>query len=158
MTIALEISYSQLAVFVAHLANPFNDWTHQHVIQGFSWRPGSVSFGTLDEAGTMNVEIGTTTRFDESTSSACRVIRVPFTVLEDGVVEVASIGSSTTLQLEPGEYELTFEHGRAPDGTMWAKLHFHRVNEPGKAEVLRADADLEPSETLVMTAKPAGER
>ena len=48
-TLSLEISYGQLAVFANSLPQPFNDWTDQHVSQGFAWRPGSVTFRSMVE-------------------------------------------------------------------------------------------------------------
>lgn len=150
-----EISYGQVSVFDANLRNPFNDWTDAHVAQGFAWRPGSVSFGTLDSSGTMTVEISTKPHFDEKTSSSARAISVPFTVPEDGRVEVASITSSSVIQLPAGEYELTFEHGRDDRAKMWANFHFNKVPTPILAKVLRADAELSPPEELIMIAEPA---
>lgn len=47
VSFTLDISYSQLAVFQKGMENPFNDWEDTHVNQGFAWRPGSVSFGSL---------------------------------------------------------------------------------------------------------------
>ena len=40
------VSYYHIAIFDTDLG--FNDWRDAHGKQGFSWRPGSVSFGTLD--------------------------------------------------------------------------------------------------------------
>lgn len=55
--VIVDVSYSQLGVFVAGPLKPFNDWTDKHVAQGFAWRPESVSFRTLVEAGSHSVEI-----------------------------------------------------------------------------------------------------
>ena len=52
----LFASYSQVSVFMAKLDSPFNDWEQEHVEQGFAWREGSVSFATLEEAGTLHCE------------------------------------------------------------------------------------------------------
>jgi hypothetical protein len=38
MMVKLSILYSQLAIFSADLAQPYNDWNERHVAQGFSWR------------------------------------------------------------------------------------------------------------------------
>jgi hypothetical protein len=154
-TFSIDVSYSQLAVFMADLTNPFNDWTDAHVAQGFSWRPGSVSFKTLDETGTLTATVSTDASFDDAISNALRVIRVPFVVTDCGDVEVASPGSATTLPLPPGNYELTFEHGKDEGGIMWCKLYFRRVEALGPARVLRADQELCPSEELIMTAESA---
>ncbi len=153
-TLSIEIAYAQLAVFDATLASPFNDWTDAHVRQGFAWRPGSVSFRTLDSAGSLAVEV-LRDQIYESKSRAQRVIVVPFTIPEHGNIEVASIGSGACFHLPPGEYELTFEHGRNVDGRLWAGLYFVRTEKPVLARILRADADLSPPAVLLMTANPA---
>ena len=57
------VSYSQLSVFDPTLSEPVNNWTSGHVAQGFAWRPGSVSFKSLSESGTHNVEYFRTTKF-----------------------------------------------------------------------------------------------
>ena len=40
--------YSMLNVFLPDLTHPYNDLNSIHARQGFSWRPESVSFGTID--------------------------------------------------------------------------------------------------------------
>jgi hypothetical protein len=77
-SLSLDISYSQVLVCAGDMANPFNDWTDPHVEQGFAWRPGSVSFMTLDEAGPMTIVVTDQDRVDPETSAAQRIIRVPF--------------------------------------------------------------------------------
>lgn len=151
----IDISYSQISVFDARLAKPFNDWLDEHVSQGFAWRPGSVSFGTLENAGPLTAEISRSRTFDESASQASRVIVVPFSVPEHGGVELASIASGVSLELPAGEYELTFEHGIDEDGKMWARFCFCAVDAPVAPRIIRADAELSPPDELVMTAHPA---
>ena len=151
----LEISYNQVAVFDAQMDSPFNDWTDEHVAQGFAWRPGSVSFGTLKNSGPLMVGVFHTKTFDETSSNANRVIIVPFSVPEHGGIDVASIASSFSLKLRPGEYELTFEHGRNADQQDWANFYFRAVTAPVAAKVIRADAELSPPADLIMTAEPA---
>jgi hypothetical protein len=56
-TVGLQVSCGQLAVFASSLKQPFNDWSDQHVSQGFAWRPGSVSFRSVVEAGRHSIEI-----------------------------------------------------------------------------------------------------
>jgi hypothetical protein len=151
----LEISYSQVAVFGSMMDRPFNDWTSEHVAQGFAWRHQSVSFGTLESAGTLRVEVSVNTTPDINLSSAVRIIQVPFVVTDIGDIEIASIGSSASLRLNPGLYELTFEHGRNDDDGMWAHLHFRPVEKTVEPTILRADDELNPPEPLVMIASPA---
>jgi hypothetical protein len=151
----IDISYNQISVFDARLADPFNDWSDDHVSQGFAWRPGSVSFGTLENAGPLAADVSRSRAFDESASSAARVIAVPFSVPEHGGVELASIASGVSLELPPGEYELTFEHGLDDGGQMWARFYFRAVEAPVAPRIIRADAELSPPDEFVMTAQPA---
>lgn len=151
---SLEVSYAQLAVFASDLANPFNDWTDDHVAQGFSWRPGSVSFATLDPAGKIAVRVTRTSTVDLGAARAERVIAVPFTVRQ-GALEIATITGALPARLPPGEYELTFAHGRCPGGGMWATLNFRAVDESIKPRIVLADAALSPPPELIMTAQPA---
>jgi Competence protein J (ComJ) len=148
----LDVSYGQVAIFQSRLPDPFNDWQDAHVRQGFSWRPGSVSFRTLDD-GSLKVEVGQGTPPIEA--DAVRVIRVPFTVDESGEVEVATISQAKLLELKPGTYSLTFEHGRMQQGQMWCRLYWEKVQAQVSAKVLRADPELAPEEVLLMEAQPA---
>ncbi len=151
----LEVSYSQVALFDAKLQSPYNDWTDEHVAQGFAWRPGSVSFGTLDDAGPLAVEAFRTKVLDEASSNATRIIVVPFSVPEHGEIEIASISSDVSITLPPGEYEVTFEHGKSEDQGMWANFYFRAVSAPVSARVIRVDAELRPPTDLVMAAQSA---
>lgn len=154
-TFTLDVSYAQLAVFDSHLTNPFNDWSEAHVTQGFSWRPGSVSFATLAANGTITVTVTRPGEAPATDDAAERVIRVPFTVPAHCEVEIATISGSAAVAIPEGEYALIFRHGRGIDGTMWATLLFEPVTIPVKPEILRADAALTPPADLVMTAYPA---
>jgi len=151
----LEVLYAQLAVFQADITQPFNNWTDTHVAQGFSWRPGSVSFRTLDEAGEVHVEVIHPLEEVQMSSSAVRIISVPFSVSDCGQIEIATITRSQLISIEPGEYELTFEHGRNPDGKMWARFCFSRALERVEPRIIRADSDLQPALNLLMFAEPA---
>jgi hypothetical protein len=142
-------------VFDASLTQPFNDWSDAHVRQGFSWRPGSVSFRTLESDGPIAVQIFQSRQLDLGTSRAQRIISVPFTVPAAGDIEVASISSAASLLLPASEYELTLEHGTSEESGMWANLYFERSLRAVAARIVRADAALEPPHTIVMTAVPA---
>jgi hypothetical protein len=150
----LEIAYTQIAVFDVTLTNPFNDWTDSHVAQGFSWRPGSVSFGTLENGGQACIDVFLS-QFLNKNSEAERIIAVPFTVPCHGAIAIASIVSSVTLELPSGVYELTFEHGRNTKNIMWVKFYFQSMEVPSIPRILKADAELHPMKDLIMTANPA---
>jgi hypothetical protein len=149
----VDVSYQQICVFLADQPSPFNDWTEQQVLQGFAWRPGSVSFRTFGD-GRLAISV---TGKDEScgASTAVRIIRVPFLIPDGSRVEAGSIFESQQLELPSGEYALTFEHGHDSDGAMWCHLLFEPVAHAVQASVLRADNELKPGEPLLMNAEPA---
>src|SRR5260221_8418451 len=142
----LTVSYSQVAVFHAGLENPLNDWTEAQFRQGFSLRPGSVSFATLEESGMARVYVKAVKEF-ELRSDAIRAIQVPFTVPESSLIEIASISESKILEIDFGSYALTFETGFDDTGLMWCAFTFQKSDRP-VARILRADPELNPSENL----------
>jgi competence protein J (ComJ) len=148
----LVVTHHQVAVFQPSLEMPFNDWRDEHVCQGFSWRPGSVSFGTIDD-GILDVEC--VRGIQGAASGAVRVIRVPFTVGSEAEVEVATVASNGfRLSLPAGEYALTFEHGRTEDA-MWCRLVWHGTSSRVMPAVVWADSGLDPPDPLIMEAEPA---
>ncbi|MBL8171499.1 MAG: hypothetical protein JNJ50_25280 [Acidobacteria bacterium] len=151
--LTINISYSQICVFDSSLQNPFNDWTDDHVSQGFSWRYNAVSFRTLEEFGIAEVEVVIKSHIDIKTNTV-RAIQVPFTVPENGSIDVASIEDSKSLEINPGRYTLVFETGFDNYGNMWCSLSFVSAFSE-EAKILKADDELNPPPTLVMTANPA---
>ncbi|MEW4455215.1 competence protein ComJ [Bremerella sp. JC817] len=147
----IEISYSQISVFNGRLAEPFNDWSPDHVAQGFSWRPESVAFMTLIDAGPVDAEV----RIEETSPnpSGARAIRVPFECPEDGVIEIASITDGVETSIPPGRYALLFETGMQED-QCWCRLTF-TPDPSATPAVLIADGELHPSDPLLMEAEPA---
>jgi hypothetical protein len=153
--ISFEVSYSQFAVFNNGLSLPFNDWTDQHVAQGFSWRPGSVSFRTMIEAGTHFVEVNVTNQIGPIHSKALRAVEVPFEVPDNGEVEIGSIVETIPLALPMGKYLLRCEFLKnAKNDGEQVRLTFARDDKPGFA-VLVADSELSISGELLTIAQPA---
>jgi hypothetical protein len=146
----LNVSYSQICVFQAGLESPFNEWLQEHVDQGFSWRPGAVSFRTLESEAETNIEVCTNTEVKPSPKGE-RIIQVPFH--SNGGIEIASITDSRELKLPKGDYNLVFENG-IEEGGMWVTLIFIS-NLTLKAAILRADPELKPKSELLMTAEAA---
>lgn len=149
----IYVSYSQIAVFDPGLQNPFNDWGPVHVSQGFSWRPRSVSFRTLEESGPMTVDIQISDQI-QLLNETVRAIQVPFDVGATGVVEVASITEGATVEIPPNNYVLVFEHGLDDQQQMWCRFSFIPT-EHAQAQVLREDPELNPPTPLVMRANAA---
>jgi hypothetical protein len=146
------VTYSQVAVFQPDLENPFNNWLPSHVLQGFSWRPGSVTFMTLEEDGDLRVKLQVKEHFDALYEDTTRAIRVPFNVVS-GQIEVASISEGFCANLPSGEYSLYFETGKDNNG-MWCILSFVK-DFISQAEILKIDDDLHPGKELIMDTIPA---
>jgi hypothetical protein len=151
----LYISYSQVAVFDSALEHPFNLWTERHVKQGFSWRPGSVSFATLEEAGQHSVEIDVVAGDVALSPDTVRIIQTPFEVPQKGSIEIASISDSRPLDLASGAYELRFEYFPASDGLM-SQIRFVFMRTSATSfKILRADPALTAGDDLLLSASPA---
>jgi len=131
----IDISYSQICIFHSNMENPFNDWTVQHIKQGFSWRAGSVSFKTLLDYGKVDVNISIVNRIQIDPLST-RIISVPLTVNEDNTLEIASITDSITLKIKPGLYIVVYETGYK-DKDIWIKLSFQPTKEILPPEIVK---------------------
>lgn len=152
MNSSLFISHSQIAFFNGKLVNPFNNWTRQHVAQGFSWRKESVSFGTLVDGGRIDVEFINAGEF-RPTGGAVRVISVPFLCLESSSLEIASIVESIPVKLNPGDYQLIYETGWHGD-QCWCRFTAI-IDGDMSPQLLLIDPALNPSYPLLMSAEPA---
>lgn len=104
---SISVLYSQVCVFDQSMENPYNDWTVNHRNQGFSWRPGSVSFATSFESGDVFCRVNQVSHFDDRLE-AITLIRVPFFVPEKSLIECGSILSGFELSVEPGHYGLYY--------------------------------------------------
>lgn len=151
----LDISYSQVALFDSALDQPFNFWTDRHIAQGFAWRPGSVSFATIAEAGKHVVEVIAHPEAWPEVTEADRIIQVPFEVPAKGIVEVASISDAKAIRLPHGRYALLFEYLQRPDGQEpKITLRLSRSDDV-EFKIVRADAALSATSDLLITAEPA---
>ncbi|MGO9005596.1 MAG: competence protein ComJ [Beijerinckiaceae bacterium] len=150
----LFVTHGQVAVFDSALEQPFNDWDDAHFKQGFSWRPGSVSFLTLDEGGKFTVEIAIAESIGIS-PEAIRVIETPFEVPASGSIEIASISGSVPLTVPPGMYSLRYEcFPISDDSEGKVRFVFTRTDSPS-FKILRADAAITAGEHLLTSASPA---
>ena len=168
----LYVIHSLVAVFGQGFQGSFNEWSPEHIAQGFTWRPGSVSFETLVESGNVQVEVQQAKEINLKPQIQ-RAIRVPFSIDASGIVEVASTVSEPRahiFNLPEGSYVLIFETGYLPsleangntdeedeeyyEPPTWCRLTFI-PSDSTQAEILVADANLSPSYPLLMTAQPA---
>lgn len=154
---SIEVSYSQLAVFWGGLKDPFSDWSDEHVAQGFAWRPGSVSFRTILETGTHQMEIVVAEALPPPAQDALRVIRVPFEGPASGRIEIASISDGFERDLHPGLYQLQCEFFPILEPqTPRVRLCFCLSSAP-VFEVPVVDDGLSPPRPLSTTARAAAQ-
>lgn len=147
-----QISYSQFALFDPSVDGPYNDWTEEHVRQGFSWRPGSVSFKTFGD-GPLDVEIKRSQE-EDFPSGFKRAIQVPFSVPVSGMVECGSLFETVELELPPGDYRVVFSTG-VEQGRMRGTLLLEPTSDAVEPSIILSDSDLNPPSPLVMQADPA---
>jgi hypothetical protein len=147
-----SINYHQLVVYdEGTVPVPDNDWTMRHIEQGFSWRPGCVTFETLEDVGALKVEVLLAEDFEVS-SEATRAIVVPFGVSAAGRVGLWDIADVATAHVPPGEYALLSEMGylnrKKGAEAEWCRLTF--VDRRGvQPELLRAGEVLSPRYPLL---------
>ena len=146
--------YNQIPVFDPSLDELFNLWSDNHVKQGFSWRQGSVSFGTISDQYEWDFDLYVK-KFEKNVETEyIRIIRVPFMVGEGGV-EIGLI-TSQAFDIPPGPYALTFCIAKNKETSKFrGMLYFESVEELPDAEILMQDPELEPPIPLIMTADPA---
>jgi hypothetical protein len=154
-TVGLELSYGQLTVFARSLKQPFNDWTDQHVSQGFAWRPGSVSFRSMIEAGRHSIEIDVVNHASAVHPDAVRAVEVSFEIPADGAVDIGSIAETVPLSLPAGSFLLRCEFLR-PAGTAGERVRLtFAKKDPMRFAVVRADPELSTDGELLTTAQAA---
>lgn len=152
---SISVSHSQIAIFDRLLDRPFNEWTRAHLDQGFSWRPGSVSFRTLEEAGEHNIAVFVNSNAADIPFDAVRVIEVPFEVPPSGAIELGSIADIQALFIPAGLYQLRFEcYALANSPAPRVRFVLDKNREP-KFGITRADSALRSPKDLLLTASPA---
>jgi hypothetical protein len=97
---SILVSYNQISVFDPDLDEPFNDWSDAHVRQGFSWRPGSVSFAAAENVET-DIDIARCVSLSLDVRSMW-AIGVPFTVPAPGVLWSGALATIVTSKSSQG--------------------------------------------------------
>ncbi|SFT02384.1 competence protein ComJ [Marininema halotolerans] len=156
--VSLDISFSQLCVFRADLKNPFNDWVDEHVEQGFSWRPGSVSFAALSD---WECDIIVSVKNEMQLNDDCvRSIVVPFYVDNEEVAVSSIMSEEYIFKVPKGVYELSFHatplEVSEEDGLFRVRyeLIFIKSDLP-KPRILIADDELKPPKEFLMHTNAA---
>lgn len=149
--IDIVLSYAQLCVFDAELEQPYNDWDDAHTAQGFSWRPGSVSFAVENSIHSVAVDV-TVRDLPPDLVDSSTAIRVPFDVPPSGRVEVGSIMSGVEVAIPPGRYALYCIAPRSDDQA----YHLSFVTSGDlHAEVLTEGATAHKQQVYEMAARAA---
>jgi len=150
----IYISYSQLCVFVSSLDQPFNDWSDRNFSQGFSWRPGSVSFRALEDAGNHDIHLYINEQISKVDTKCIRAFQVPFEA-SDNEIEIGSISSSKLIQIKPGHYSLQVEFYEARGDCL--PVVIVRLNT-GDADflILQSDQEIIADGEFDLLAHPAG--
>lgn len=157
----LNINYRTLTVCQHGVSNPFSVWTQTHVDQGFTWRPQSVSFATLEsDSSSPRIGVAVQDSYSYSDSSrSLRIIRVPFQLTSQGIEVTSPLSESWQIELPPGNYSIYFAIEVDANGTKdepWLyRLTFVGVSHSEPAQILRAGEDLNPPDELNMSAEPA---
>ena len=171
---SLPIDYKTLNVHQQGLPSPDNDWTMDHILQGFSWRAGSVGFRTLDPEEFIEYSVLVDTDQPETfapSPAAVRIIRVPFEVGTSGIEITSLFSDPWSIDMPPGHYALYFSvepdeeitreirQGTWKDPLIQVAWIYHLtfvpVIEPVQPAILRADDQITPPQQLVMDAEPA---
>jgi len=101
--ITIDIFYRQLAVFIADMSNPYNNWSTRSFNQGFAYRIGSVSFDTIED-GEFKVYIN-----EENNLNSDKIIRkILVPIQTNNGFEIGSINSTIKIDLSPGNYEIEY--------------------------------------------------
>ena len=151
MQVQVVLSYAQLCVFDAELDQPYNDWDAAHMEQGFSWRPGSVSFAAESADGPVLVDV-TSGASPPPISDAATAIRVPFKVPPSGRIEVGSVMSGVQVLIPSGHYALYFV---APERKGQPYLVAFVPSNDRQAEVVKESSVARKQQTYKMTARAA---
>ncbi|MFL5252282.1 MAG: competence protein ComJ [Rhodopila sp.] len=149
------VSHSQIAVFHASLTAPFSLWTGTHVNQGFAWRPGSVSFRTLEEGGLHDIDLAVAGSPGTLADDVARAIEVPFDVPPGDGIEVGSISETFNVDVPPGRYCLRFVCLRGLPGKLPTIGLTFQPDSDASFAVLRADGELRVPAQLLTTAEAA---
>ena len=152
----LTLVWSQISLFEAGLVDPYNDWTERHLTQGFTWRPGSVSFKVPALHGKVHVTVELIDHVEVDDNSRWAML-VPFSTFA-GNVEISTIEESQPLDLPSGRFAVLYQAGLNDDGEAWTRFGFQQLtgDYPVVPTILRGDDEVHAdAHRLLMEAEPA---
>ena len=153
ISLKVYLSHSQLCVFLSSLPQPFNDWSDRSFTQGFAWRPGSVSFRTVEGEADHKINFFVDEIVPNLPVDTVRAFRVPFDA-QDGKIEIAGVCDTIPLDVRACNYILQVEMLALKPGHM-PEINV-RLNE-GKVGfyILKADEEITVNEPFDLNAIPA---
>jgi hypothetical protein len=149
-------SYNQFMVFDKEVKSPGNDWTDDHVRQGFARRDSSVNFGTLLEFGDAKVQVFKAPYAPDENDE--RVIAVPFFCSSGEVlIEGPEEDSRDPVRIEPGHFVLTVaQQVNQEDERLFIRLYFSSVeSQTVHSQIIVADEQLTLPHQLLETSEIA---
>lgn len=152
----LDLAWSQVSLFEAGLADPFNDWTEGHLTQGFSWRPGSVSFKVPAKQGRCDVTVELIDVVSVDPDAQWAIV-VPFTTF-GGQLEVSTMQADQLIELPSGTFTVLYQTGLYDDGQPWVRFGFQQTPSRMRVEptILRGGHEVFADvHGLLMDAEPA---
>lgn len=153
-SLQIYISYAQLCLFLSSLTHPYNDWSNRNYSQGFSWRPGSISFRALVEDGDHKINLYVDEPVPEMDENCVRAFRVPFEVSGNGDIEIASISDSSPLNIPIGMYSVQIEFLKIKEGKV-PEVNLRLNKGETNFAILKADEDIDANSSLDLMAKAA---
>jgi hypothetical protein len=147
------VSYYQFGVYDAAMDRPFNDWSAQHVAQGFSWRPESAFFQSPFEDGPHFFQVQLSDDRPLPDKRSQRAIVVPFPRIITREVEIGSIGSSHTFAMPAARNSIFAEFIARRKETPLVKLTFYNESR-ALFRIVRAESSDMATATLLTTAQP----
>lgn len=152
------INYSQFNIF-RDGAVAGNDWTGEHMAQGFSWRDDCAAFGLPQGVEWVRVEVATSDVMPPLPDETLLRIVVPWSVDNDDATSFSNPVKATPLGLPAGRYALVydlmpgFEEGEE-DYEGRIVLTFARSDDASFA-IVRQHPDNPSADVLARTANPA---
>jgi Competence protein J (ComJ) len=146
----IYFAYSQFLVYDVSVDHIGSAWTETHSRQGFARRESYASIGTLLEDGKGIVKVYPDGYVEDRDHA--RVISIPF-YSPTGQITVTGpeeFEPSVVLQFESTHFRLTVAQRLVGEEQEMIELYFEEMDRPlGKSEILVADDELDPPETLL---------
>ncbi len=149
----LEVSYKQISIFIYGLDNPFNDWSQINIKQGFTYRSESIGIMTLNDDGPIHVNVDTSLNI---VPESVRILVLPFKIIGENGVEIATLTESSWIDIPDGEYSLIIQLGNDNITGNWCRFSLINANQfDSSPRYLKHDPEISVAEKFDLNAGPA---